>query len=349
MWINSLGSRTLRISIYDIRRIARKLATFVRAPVAPVTISSMELVQPLVVPYYDIEWVRRLNAKLLTLMLHSKLEKAAFTNPILLSGTPLIADTVGAFHESSSHYLCTDDYAKFEGVFKAFDVMERVMIQKVDCMFATSDELLQTRNPRQREGIFLPQGVDTDHFVRQPEKIPDIMKGIPKPIIGFFGMIASWVDIQLIVKCAAKYPKASFVLIGKLGIERSTFAASPNIRYLGEVSYEELPLYAQAFDVGLIPFLKNDLTIAANPLKMLEYLSLGIPVVSTALPEARKFADVVHASDDSENFVQYVGQALGENSVKEQMQRRHRAEEFSWLRIVDEMSNTIEMVEREKA
>jgi glycosyltransferase involved in cell wall biosynthesis len=306
-------------------------------------------VQPFVIPFYDVATIRRLNARLLTSLLQTKIRAMSFERPILMSGTPLMADIVGTLKETSSHYFCTDDYSKFENVFDAFDGMEQLMIQKVDCMFATSEVLLRTRRPKQREGVFLPQGVDTLHFSRRPGEIPESMQMLPKPIVGFFGMIASWVDMDLVVKCARKYPNASFVLIGRLGIDPKVFDGMSNIRYLGEISYEQLPRYAQAFDVGLIPFVKNELTTAANPLKMLEYLSLGIPVVSTALPETEKFEDIIHVAQSGNDFVEYVGLALGENSIEEQMRRRHRAEGYSWNRIVDLVSDSIEHIERQQA
>ncbi len=346
--MNTLGSRSPKLQSYDLKRIAQKMQSLFRSTKNSVRSTPVSIVQPFVLPFYDSHAIRRLNYNLLSRLIRRKISEMSFERPILMSGTPLSAEIVGTVGETSSHYFCTDDYVRFDGVFRAFESMERLMIDKVDCMFATSELLLRTRPPRFRQGIFLPQGVDTEHFSVQKDKIPQAMRDMSGPIVGFFGMIASWIDVDLIVRCARKYPGVSFVLIGKLGVDDKFLKASQNIRYLGEVLYEELPCYAQAFNVGLIPFIKNDLTVAANPLKMLEYLSLGMPVVSSDLPEVRKFRDVVHVATSDKEFIDNIGIALEENSQHEKAVRRQRAEEFSWTAIVERISSTVIQIENEK-
>jgi len=92
---------------------------------------------------------------------------------------------------------------------------------------------------------------------------------LPRPVVGFFGLLTSWVDLQLIIDCAKAYPKSSVVVLGRTAVDVTSFKAHSNIHYLGEVPFADLPRYARGFDVGLIPFIVNDLTIAANPLKLL--------------------------------------------------------------------------------
>ena len=345
LWVNTLGSRRPSLQWYDVKRIVGRLGAFVKPLKTAVTHPAVSIVQPFVVPFFDLPVVGRLNNRLLSWLLARKLTELSFRRPIVISATPLTADLVGTFGESSSYYLCLDDYTAFDGVFKVFGTMEARALERVDCMFAISESLLLARRPKCRRGVFLPQGVDTGHFDSVAKPIPDIMQSFRKPIVGFFGLIAPWINSDLILKCANQYPDASFVLIGKVGIDEKLFRSAKNVHLLGEIPYEDLPCYAQAFDVGLIPFKKNELTIASNPLKMLEYLSLGLPVVSTDLPEVKRFDDVVHVASSDEEFIRLIRTALDNNTPSDRVERRGRALEYSWAKITEMLSTVIEEVE----
>src|SRR5690606_18552149 len=116
-------------------------------------------------------------------------------------------------------------------------------------------------------------------------------------------------DFALIDRVARTNPNASLVLVGPVGEDAPLFTA-PNVHVLGRRPYQSLPAYVQAFDVGLIPYVLNAHSIAVDPLKLLEYLAAGVPVVSTDLPEVRKYADVVVIGSTHEAFESAVGRAL---------------------------------------
>src|SRR3977135_221725 len=117
---------------------------------------------------------------------------------------------------------------------------------------------------------------------------PAEVKGAPGPIIGFWGLIADWVDLQLIRHVADAFSGGKVVLPGNSSTDMKPLHGARNIRVLGRKPYAELPRYAKAFDVALMPFKVNELTLAANPLKVREYLAAGLPVVSTAIPEVER-------------------------------------------------------------
>ena len=83
----------------------------------------------------------------------------------------------------------------------------------------------------------------------------------------------------------------------------------PNIHRLGRKPYAELPAYCKGFDVALNPFAINELTLAANPLKVREYLAAGLPVVSTDIPEVRVLDDVL-AGTNHDDFINKLETAL---------------------------------------
>src|SRR5262249_55425523 len=137
----------------------------------------------------------------------------------------------------------------------------------------------------------ITHGVDVAHFRQacDPDTpIPADISALAKPIVGFFGLIEDWVDLRLIRFLAQTRPAWSFVLVGKAVADTAALQGLPNVHLLGRKDYRELPGYCKAFDAALLPFVINELTLAANPLKLREYLAAGLPVIASAIPEAER-------------------------------------------------------------
>jgi glycosyltransferase involved in cell wall biosynthesis len=113
---------------------------------------------------------------------------------------------------------------------------------------------------------------------------------------------------------------------------------------LGKISYQELPEYAASFDVALIPFLVNELTISVNPLKLMEYLACGLPVISTRLPEVVRYAELVYLADSPEEFARAISRAFSEDSPAVRLMRRETARSKSWDAVAESMSGAIERI-----
>lgn len=159
----------------------------------------------------------------------------------------------------------------------------------------------------------ITNGVEPDHFKKQCDgfKAYDF-DSIPKPIIGYYGTLAKWVDYRLIMKIAAAYPEASVVLIGLVGdnsIYDYDLESYPNIRIYGPVDYSVLPCYARHFDVSIIPFKKYDVTDSASPIKIFEYMALGKPVISSNINEATRYHSILAAGNHDE-FIQNIAKGL---------------------------------------
>jgi glycosyltransferase involved in cell wall biosynthesis len=112
----------------------------------------------------------------------------------------------------------------------------------------------------------------------------------------------------------------------------------PNVHLLGWRPYEELPACCKGFDVALLPFKIDELTLAANPLKLREYLAAGLPVVSSALPEVERLRPLVRIAADTEGFVRAIEEILagGEAGLSALRSEAMRGE--SWDRRTEEMS-----------
>lgn len=348
LWVSSLGLRSPRFRFYDFKRIIEKFKNIVSTNPKKLNHNNIIEIHPFIFPFYDIRLIRWLNNFLLKRKILLKIEELNFSNVILLVSTPVACDIVGKLREKSSYYLCFDDYNRFDNVFKSLNEMEKKILNLVDGCFAVSDTLLQTRRCKTGENHFLPQGVEVEHFQQTTVAIPERIKNIKKPIVGFFGLITTWVDIELVFKCAKAYPSVSFVLIGRATVDIGKYSRLENFIYLGEVSYDELPNYARLFDAGIVPFVLNELTIASNPIKILEYLALGLPVISTNLPEARRFGNSILIAEDDNEFISLIDVALRRNSLEEKEERRMIARKYSWDAIGELLSQKIEEIENKK-
>jgi glycosyltransferase involved in cell wall biosynthesis len=155
-------------------------------------------------------------------------------------------------------------------------------------------------------------GVDHAHFRQalDPQTIvPQDLAHLPRPVIGFFGLIADWVDLDLMAHVAGQFPAASLVLLGKITTDVSALERQPNVHFLGRKPYAQLPAYCKGFDVALMPFRINELTLNANPLKVREYLAAGLQVVSTQIPEVEVLG-LCRIGADRDSFVREVKAAL---------------------------------------
>src|SRR5204863_5959509 len=118
--------------------------------------------------------------------------------------------------------------------------------------------------------VLVRHGVDYRHFVQACDsatRVPADLAALPKPVIGFFGLVAEWLDMDAIAACARAYPRGSVVLIGKVAPDADVrqLQELPNVHFFGRRTYDALPAYCKGFDVALMPFKVNELTLNANP------------------------------------------------------------------------------------
>jgi glycosyltransferase involved in cell wall biosynthesis len=247
---------------------------------------------------------------------------------------PNVFEYVGNLGESLVVYYCIDEWSSFtylDG--QKMSDMERKLMQRADVCFMTAHSLLESKKSMNPNTFLAPHGVDYDHFAKAllpSSDIPAEIATLPHPIIGFFGLIQEWIDLDLLARMARMHADWSIVLIGKSVVDTSALKSWPNIYLLGRRPYETLPSYCRAFDVGIIPFQVNELTRNINPIKLREYLSAGLPVVSTDLPEAKFYGEQVYVAHGHDEFVSKVEQAIREDSAAARRQRSDLMREETW-------------------
>ena len=143
------------------------------------------------------------------------------------------------------------------------------------------------------------------------------MAGRSKPVVGVIGQINQRIDVATMTALATRHPDWTLVFIGPLVRERvdvSMLESLPNVRFLGLKPAADLPRYLKSIDVCLIPYIVDDHTRYMHPLKTLEYLAAGRPVVSTPLPALSIYEEHVALAGDTGTFIAAVERALTEDS-----------------------------------
>ena len=182
-------------------------------------------------------------------------------------------------------------------------------------VICTADELY---NKCVQEGFkyvnLITNGVDFEHFVSKRENVPSDLQKVRckyKKIIMYYGALASWFNYDLIKKVAQNKDYA-IVLLGQDydgTLRKCGILEMDNVFYLGKKPYNDLPSYGQHADILMIPFIINDITKATSPVKIFEYMAMQRPIVTTALPECKKYKSVLFSLDDDQ-FINNLEKAI---------------------------------------
>jgi UDP-galactopyranose mutase len=185
-------------------------------------------------------------------------------------------------------YDCMDELANF--AFAPGDIAQREadLMARADMVFCGGRSLYEARRGRHRDIQCLPSGVDIEHFARDAAatREPHDQCDLPRPRLGFYGVIDERMDLDLLAELARRRPNWAFVMIGPVvKISPDDLPRAPNIHWLGSRDYAQLPDYAVHWDVALMPFACNASTRFISPTKTPEYMASGLPVVSTPIKD----------------------------------------------------------------
>lgn len=337
LYVETIGLRHPQLLSRDVKRAFSKLLKTFRG------VKNVEngifTWSPPAIPYHGLAIVKWLNARILSLMIRCIVRRLAMKHPIIWTYMPNAIEIIERIPSSKVVYHCIDDYAEFTGVPKvAFEKMERKMLERADITIVSAKKLFENKRPYARNIQYIPHGVNLEEFrayLKETVNLKDI-DGIKSPIAGFIGRIADWIDLPLIMRCAKELPGWNFVLVGPSNVDLEPYLSFPNVHFLGEKNYKEVPHYIQRYDVCLMPFVSNALVASVNPLKMYEYLALGKPIVTVPIDEVEDFAHLLTIADTS-NFSKGIEKAYKEDTEVKRVIRIESVSGRSWGDIAEKI------------
>ena len=247
---------------------------------------------------------------------------------------PHLGSMAGAFGERLCVYYCVDDYAAHPGVDQEVVTrLDRHLTCKADQVFVAPSAMVEAKKALNPHTAYSPHGVDAELFGRARDpatRMPEAAMRLPRPVVGFFGLVADWIDVELIAFMARARPAWSFLLVGHVYTETRSLDGLHNVVMVGAQAYESLPGWAKSFDVAIIPYRDIRQTRNANPLKLKEYLATGCPVVATPNTEVERFREWVRIARTGPEFLIQIEAALEEESVAGAVARMAAVQAMTW-------------------
>jgi UDP-galactopyranose mutase len=227
-------------------------------------------------------------------------------------------------------YDCMDELSAFLGAPAELIEREAELFQAADVVFTGGPSLYRSKKDKHRNVHCFPSSVDVTHFA-EALKIPEApdQAVLPHPRLGYFGVIDERMDLALIERLAGARPGWQLVMVGPVvKIEPARLPRRPNIHWMGQRSYSELPGYLAGWDVCLLPFARNEATRFISPTKTLEYMAAERMIVSTPIADvAEPYGGIVFLGATPEEFISACEQALNVN-------RRERSDRLAKTRAV---------------
>lgn len=339
------------------RLAERRDILFVEEPVTNGAVAGLEVIQVaprirVVQPHLPVDGpgFGPRQDRILTSQLSRFLEREGWDRFATWLYTPMAVSVAQRLRPCAMIYDCMDELSHFLHAPPELLERERELFECADAVFTGGPSLYKAKKRFHPYVHCFPSSVDLKHF-SSASSIPDAreQQRLPRPRLGFFGVIDERMDLDILRHLAAERPQWSIVLVGPVAkIERSVLPWGSNLRYMGQQPYHDLPGYLAGWDVCLMPFAKNDATRFISPTKVLEYMAADRPIVSTSIADvAEPYADIVFLGDGPEGFLQACDRALAQTEV-ERAARRARANEVlartSWDETVDRMDAILRRV-----
>jgi glycosyltransferase involved in cell wall biosynthesis len=324
------------------QRIARKAASMARALRRPLPDRpGFHVLTPLLLPFYGSSFLRRLNAGLVRVQVALAARWLGIQDPVILVTVPTAWDVVRPMRRRMLVFNRSDKHSAFhEANGSVVAALENELLAQSQHVLYVSHALMAQEVDRAGDRArWFDHGVDLDHFrPRQPTEEPADMRRIPRPRIGFFGGLDDYViDFALVEKLARVLPHCHVVLIGDATCPLGELLHLPNVHWLGYRPYQDIPRYGSGFDVAIMPWLDNDWIRHCNPIKLKEYLALGLPVVSMDYPGLEHYRSLVRTAHSHEQFIAHVRELVTHGDPTAPAARRAAVATDSWEHRVAEL------------
>jgi hypothetical protein len=263
----------------------------------------------------------RLKRRYTTRLIHRSIRKFA-RPPILWIANVHKAHLMEKIPASIRIFDAIDDWESVS-VFKNLGPRIRsgyeTVMERADIIFTVSRHLKEQFQERAKSAsvIHLPNGVDAELF-RLPTDPPSVRKKARRDgshVLTYVGVLSERVDLELLEKIAQDWPQCRVRLVGPMSRSAEQWRREhqhiPNLEWTGLVHHTRIPEILRSSDVLLIPHEESRLTLSMDPLKMYEYLTTGLPIVSTPVPPTGDYPSLIYVGK-GQGFSEKIGSALAE-------------------------------------
>jgi glycosyltransferase involved in cell wall biosynthesis len=345
LYVNPFSSDLLGEKKGVSKRILRKIksiAKWVRNPQRNLYVFS-----PLFLPLQGNKIIDSFNNALLKAQLTSVCQLLGIKHPILWVENLRAADLLDWFDSQSIIYHISDLFTKSRYIANKQKLQQREeqITAKSDLVICVSKSLYNIKCTQHRNVHYLPHGVDFELFreaVQKEATLPEIAH-IRKPIAGYYGTMTANNDIELLSWCTHQLPEVSFVLAGQITSgDYSQLHHLPNVHLLGKLPYDKIPSLCASFDVCMLQWKMTDWIQCCNPLKLMEYMASGKPIVSVPIKEAMQFSDLISITHNKEDFAKAIRWELQNDTRERSRKRIEIAKSHSWDKHAEKISELIE-------
>ncbi len=255
-------------------------------------------------------------SRILRTLLHDFLEQQGIVDYVAWFYTPMALRFADSIHPSLTVYDCMDELSLFRGAPADLCDAEQRLLERADLVFTGGASLFEAKRMRHPAVYAFPSAVDVPHFfqARSCDPFHEEQRNMPRPRLGYAGVIDERLDLDLIDRLASQRPQWQIVMLGPVvKIDPSTLPRRQNLHWLGMKDYRDLPKYFAGWEVGLLPFAMNDATKFISPTKTPEYLSAGLRVVSTPIRDVvRPYGELgfVRIGSNADEFIAACDQSL---------------------------------------
>jgi len=251
-------------------------------------------------------------------------------------------------HNMFKIYDCIDFIETFDQYEQITVDFEKSIIES-DCLIATAKSIVKDLQRYEKNAVYIPNAVAIEDF-EQYELFdwPLLSKAKKenKTIIGYYGAIADWFDFEVVTYMAKRNPNWMIVLVGEVypSVETQVqqLISTSNILVLPRVFYSKIPHLLSFFDVAILPFLINQITLNTSPVKVFEYLAGGKCVVSTPLPEVLEIEGVL-IGETKQQFELQVKEALNSNNNPNHiLKHKEIANQHTWKNRIKQLYEVLE-------
>jgi len=289
----------------------RRIYLFLLGP-REVTRNLFVYTPPLLLPAFQIfPGIAAINNFVLGSLLKVAMQNIGLRQPILWLYSHYNQPLIKRLNCKKSLYECVDEFSGARGLVRP-DVarsLEAETLKSVDLAIVTAPSLKISKQDYNRNIFVVPNAANIGHFARAKYSAltePRDLRRITHPRLIFVGGIAYWVDLELLRFLAVNRPSWNIIMVGPLMTKINIFQGLDNLHFLGRKPFEILPDYLSWCDVALNPYKVDSVAENCSPLKLYEYLASGIPIVSTGMPEARRFAGLISVANSYQEFLEKV-------------------------------------------